>query len=166
MLTPKRWDHTCGVVLAGLKINEKTGLPYEKVFLSCLLHDCMKYAEKVHEGVPADTVGTKIVHAFNGAEEARVGFGVTDPEILDAIRYHTTGRAGMSVLDKLVYTADMVEEITRDFEGVEELRALAYRDLDAGFERCFMECYDLLLQSGKPIYYLTLECLDDLRKGD
>ena len=165
MLTEKRWRHTCGVVLAGLKINERVGLPIEKVFISCLLHDCMKYAEKVHEGVPTDAIGSKVLHAFNGAEEAKIGFGITDPEIVDAIRYHTTGRAGMTPLDKLVYTADMVEELTRDFEGVEELRACAYENLDEGFKRCFLICYEHLLESGKPIYPLTIDCYDDYIKG-
>lgn len=166
VLTEKRWRHTCGVVVAGLKINERIGLPYEKVFLGCLLHDCMKYADHVHEGVPKDAIGTKVLHAFNGAEEARLSYGITDPEILDAIRYHTTGRAGMTVLDKLVYTADMVEEETRDFEGVEQLRAVAYRDLDEGFALCFKECYDRLLASGKPIYPLSTACFNAYCKGD
>ena len=166
VLTEKRWRHTCGVVVAGLKINERIGLPYEKVFVGCLLHDCMKYAEFVHEGVPKDVIGSKVLHAFNGAEEARLSYGVTDMEILDAIRYHTTGRAGMTALDKLVYTADMVEEETRDFEGVEELRAVAYRDLDKGFELCFKECYAHLLESGKPIYPLSTACFNEYCKGD
>ena len=166
MLTEKRWRHTCGVVLAGLKINENVGLPSEKVFVSCLLHDCMKYAETVHEGVPRDAIGTKVLHAFNGAEEARVGFGITDPEIVDAVRYHTTGRAGMTTLDKLVYTADMVEEETRDFEGVEELRACAYRDLDEGFKKSFLVCYRRLMESGKAIYPLTIDCYRQYVKGE
>ena len=166
MLREKRWRHTCGVVLAGLKINERIGLPFEKVFLGCLLHDCMKQVDRVNPGVPADAVGTKVLHAFNGAEEARIGFGITDPEILDAIRYHTTGRAGMTPLDKLVYTADMVEEFTRDFDGVEELRAAAYRDLDDGFARCFKVCYDSLLERDIPIYYLTLDCYNQYLKKE
>lgn len=164
-LPEKRWRHTCGVVLAGLRINERVRLDKHKVIVSCLLHDCMKYEARVNEGVPADVVGTKILHAFNGAEEARLAFGITDGEILDAIRFHTTGRAGMTPLDKLVYTADMVEEETRDFEGVAELRAAAYRDLDEGFRLCFLACYDQLKESGKPIYHLTIECYDDLFGG-
>ncbi len=158
MLRETRWRHTCGVVLAGLKINEKIGLPFEKVFLGCLLHDCMKHTDRINDGVPQDTRGTKVLHAFNGAEEARLAFGITDTEILDAIRYHTTGRANMTTLDKLVYTADMVEELTRDFPGVEELRAVAYEDLDKGFLLCFEKCYESLLERGIPIYYLTLDC--------
>ena len=165
-LTPKRWKHTCGVVIAGLKINQKLALPDHKVILACLLHDCMKYADRVNPGVPEDVVGSKVLHAFNGAEEARIAFGITDSEILDAIRYHTTGRAGMTPLDKLVYTADMVEEETRDFEGVEELRRVAYRDLDEGFRLCFKQCYDLLLEDGKPIYHLTIDCYNELFKGE
>ena len=164
-LPEKRWRHTCGVVLAGLRINERVGLDKDKVVVACLLHDCMKYETRVNEGVPADVVGTKILHAFNGAEEARLAFGITDGEILDAIRFHTTGRAGMTPLDKLVYTADMVEEETRDFDGVEKLRAAAYRDLDEGFRLCFLACYDQLAESGKPIYHLTIDCYDDLFGG-
>ena len=164
-LTEKRWLHTCGVVLAGTKINEQVHLDKEKVFVACLLHDCMKYEQRVNPGVPADVVGTKILHAFNGAEEARLAYGVTDPEVIDAIRYHTTGRAGMTPLDKLVYTADMVEELTRDFEGVESLRKAAFQDLDEGFRRCFLACYEQLLESGKPIYHLTIDCYDDLFGG-
>ena len=164
-LPEKRWRHTCGVVLAGLRINERVRLDKDKVIVSCLLHDCMKYEDRVNEGVPADVVGTKILHAFNGAEEARIAFGVTDGEVLDAIRYHTTGRAGMTPLDKLVYTADMIEEETRDFEGVETLRAAAYRDLDEGFRLCFLACYKQLCESGKAIYHLTIDCYEDMFGG-
>ena len=166
MLKEKRWLHTCGVVIAGLKINERIGLSDRKVFLACLLHDCMKQTDRVNPGVPVDVIGSKVLHAFNGAEEARIAFGITDTEILDAIRYHTTGRAGMTPLDKLVYTADMVEEETRDFEGVEELRAAAYRDIDLGFKLCFKQCYDLLLEKGNPIYHLSSECFNEYCKGE
>ena len=82
MLRDKRWLHTCGVVLAGLKINERVGLPFEKVFLGCLLHDCMKHTDRINPGVPEDVIGTKVLHAFNGAEEARLAFGIEDKEIL------------------------------------------------------------------------------------
>ena len=160
MLGEERWRHTCGVVLAGLKINENVGLPFEKVFLACLLHDCMKEARFIHRGVPEDAIGTKVLHAFNGAEEAKIGFGITDEEIVDAIRYHTTGRAGMTALDKLVYTADMVEEVTRTFSGVEALRKAAYADLNEGFRLCIKSSYESLKKRNIPIYYLTVNCFN------
>ena len=157
MLRETRWRHTCGVVLAGLKINERIGLPFEKVFLGCLLHDCMKHTDRINTGVPEDVIGTKVLHAFNGAEEARLAFKIEDEEILDAIRYHTTARGNMTTLDKLVYTADMVEELTRDFEGVERLREIAYHDLDEGFRLCLESCYRSLIERGIPIYHLTMD---------
>jgi len=156
-LPDKRWAHTCGVVVAGLRINERMKLAEEQVFVACLLHDCMKYATVVHDGVPLEVIGTKVLHAFNGAEEARKGYGITDEAIIDAIRYHTTGRMDMTPLDKLVYTADMVEE-HRTFSGVEELRQLAYRDLDAAFAECIRRTYERLVALGNPIYYLTVDC--------
>ena len=156
-LPEKRWKHTCGVVLTGIKMAEAFGVDKEKAFVACLLHDCMKYSEIVHAGVPADAVGTKVMHAFNGAEEAKIGFGVTDEDIINAVRYHTTGRANMSDLEKLVYLADVVEP-NRHYEGVEEIRAAAFRDLNEGFVLSLKRSYELLLQTGKPIYYLTIEC--------
>jgi len=78
------------------------------------------------EGVP-----NKILHQFTGAYVAEHTFGITDEDVLNAIRYHTTGRAGMSPLEKLIYLADMVEP-NREFEGVEDIRAAFERDLDEG----------------------------------
>ena len=164
-LPEKRWDHTCKVVLTGLKLNAELGLPSESVFVACLLHDCMKYSEYVHEGVPQDSVGTKVMHAFNGAEEARVAYGITDEDVVNAIRYHTTGRKGMSTLEKLVYLADMIEP-NRHFDGVDELRSLTEKNFELGFEECIRRSYRSLEAKGKPIYYLTVECYEYYCKGD
>ena len=165
VLPEKRWRHTCGVVETGLRMGEPLGIPAEKVFVSCLLHDCMKYAETAHAGVPADAVGTKVMHAFNGAEEAKIAYGVEDEDVLDAIRYHTTGRAGMSTLEKLVYVADMIEP-NRTFDGVEHLREVTFKDLDEGFRLCLRRSYEVLLERGKPIYHLTVECYNAYCKGE
>ena len=164
-LPEKRWDHTCKVVLTGLRLNAELGLPAESVFVACLLHDCMKYSEVVHEGVPQDTVGTKVMHAFNGAEEARVVYRITDEDVLNAVRYHTTGRKGMSRLEKLVCLADMIEP-NRHFEGVDELRDLTAQNFDRGFEECIRRSYRSLLGKGKPIYYLTVECYKYYCEGE
>jgi len=165
MLTEKRWNHTCGVVLTGLKMNAEIGLHSEKVFTACLLHDCMKYAEDALPGVPQDAIGTKVMHAFNGAEAAKSLFGVTDDDIINAVRYHTTGRAAMSTLEKLVYVADMIEP-NRTFDGVERLRAETFRDLDLGFAHCLAASCKKLAAQGKPIYHLTVECYDYYCKGE
>ena len=76
-----------------------------------------------------ETANTKLLHAKTGAAVARVRFGVP-PEIENAIRWHTTGKPDMTTLEKVLYMADYIEP-ARDFDGVDELRRLAYIDLDA-----------------------------------
>lgn len=137
-LPEKRLIHTANVVVTALKKAKELGLDGEKVRIATILHDCAKYIDpntvkgfSLPDGVPSP-----VVHAFLGAFVAENALGVTDPEILDAIRYHTSGKADMSTLAKLVFVADMVEE-GRNYEGVEELRRL-YEEQD--FEKCFIEC--------------------------
>ena len=76
-----------------------------------------------------ETANTKLLHAKTGAAVARDRFGVP-PEIENAIRWHTTGKPDMTTLEKVLYMADYIEP-ARDFDGVDELRRLAYIDLDA-----------------------------------
>ena len=77
----------------------------------------------------------KLLHAITGAALARDLFGVSD-EIYSAIRYHTTGKPDMTLLEKIIYLADYIEP-TRDFDGVEALREAVYRDLDHGLSLAF-----------------------------
>lgn len=71
---------------------------------------------------------TDLIHPFLGAEVARREYQVTDEDILNAIRYHTTGRAGMSLLEKIIFIADYIEPNREKFDGLEEGQArLAYR---------------------------------------
>ncbi len=131
-ISPERWAHTQEVALMAVRLNRQLRLPEEKVIVAALLHDCMKGASYVYPAVPADCRQGAVVHAFNGAEEARHRYGVVDEDVLDAIRYHTTGRAGMSDLERLIYLADYCEA-TRTHAGVDEVRAAALADFDRGF---------------------------------
>ena len=104
-----------------------------------ILHDCTKKLELSDQlllsdkyGIINDTVetaNTKLLHAKTGAAVARDRFGVP-LEIENAIRWHTTGKPDMTTLEKVLYMADYIEP-SRDFDGVDELRRLAYTDLDA-----------------------------------
>jgi len=101
-----------------------------------------------------------VVHAFLGAFVLEKELGVTDTEIIDAVRYHTSGKADMSTLGKLVFVADMVEE-GRDYDGVEKLRELYDK---ADFETCFRECLKEemihLLNKKQYIFVETLNSYD------
>lgn len=137
-LPEKRVIHTANVVVKAMSKAKELGLDLEKVRIAATLHDVAKYLDYTEiegftlpEGVPAP-----VVHSFLGAFVAQNTLGIEDDEILDAIRYHTSGKANMTTLGKLIFVADMVEE-GRSYEGVETLRELFEKD---DFEKCFIEC--------------------------
>lgn len=160
VLHEKRFRHTANVAACALDKAKGLNLDRDTVFDACVYHDIAKYADKSKfpSAVPADAP-EPVAHAFLGAYMLEHAFGVTDGDVLNAVRYHTTGRAGMSNLEKLVFVADMVEE-GRSFEGVERLRMLFDADFDACFAACVETTYRHLVSEGKTPYRLTAECYD------
>ena len=110
--------------------------------------------------MPKD-VPPPVEHAFLGAYIAEKVLEIDDKEIIDAIRYHTSGKPQMSTLGKLIFVADMVEK-GRVYQGVEELRAAYYSD--AGIDDCFALCLKEevlhLLNKNERIYKATLDAYD------
>lgn len=146
MLKPKRIPHVMGCEEEAIRLADRWGADRDKAAEAAILHDCtkkkplaeqLKICEKYGIEVDAvERVSEKLLHAKTGAMTAKCKFGA-DRDVVDAIRWHTTGRADMTLLEKVVYMADYIEP-NRVFEGVETLRALAYEDLDRamllGFE--------------------------------
>lgn len=157
----KRRTHTAGVILTALKYNEQLKLNAEKVEISCLLHDVAKYltaSDYPNFHIP-DNVPPQVVHQFLGAYIAREELGIEDEEILNAIKYHTTGRENMTEYEKLVFTADLLEP-SRNFEGVEKLRRDTERDFERGFRECVVEIYKFLKRDNGDIYPLTVKAYE------
>lgn len=138
----RRFNHTMGVVKEAVRLAHKFGVDENKARLAALLHDCAKNLdEKQGEefnvicnkyGVKLDDCAKKeraLVHAYLGAAVAYKDYEVSDHEILEAIYYHTTGRANMTPLEKLIYIADMTEE-GRTLEQSAEIRRLVEIDVD------------------------------------
>lgn len=157
--------HSCNVALTALKINAKLKLDNDKVFLAGLLHDIAKH-DSASYCVPKDALNTPVEHQFAGAIKARE-FGVDCPDVLEAITYHTTGKAGMTQLMKLIYVADMISP-ERDFDGVETLRREVEEDFERGFVACLVHSYDYLIKtkSNADIYPLTTEAYLYYTKGE
>lgn len=151
---PKRFEHVKRTTLYALKLNTKLGLDFDKVFAAGMFHDCAKHLQVEIEGVPEP-----VVHQFVGKDVAKNEYGILDEEVLNAICYHTTGRPNMSLLEKLIYCADMLEE-GRTYPGVEELRKTIENDFEKGFVVCVNAAMDNLKQSGNPIHPLTIECVE------
>ena len=134
-----RWRHVLGVVQTAQELAQLYGADVERVRLAALLHDCAKgykgqealdYMKKYDVELDAFTKkAPKLWHGPLGAAIARQEYGVTDEEILNAIRIHTIGAPKMTLLEKIVKLADLTEP-GRTYEGVQEIRELAKKDLN------------------------------------
>ena len=164
-LTFKRLLHTANVVVTALKKVKELKLSADKVRISATLHDCAKYLsvkDFKSANIPLD-VPEPVVHAFLGAFVAEKVLGVDDPEIIDAIRYHTSGKPDMTTLGKLIFAADMIEE-GRSYQGVDELRELYKGDFNACFLECLKEEFIHLQNKGQEIYSETLKAYNYYNK--
>ena len=170
-LNHRRIPHVLGTEQEAIHLAERWGADVDKARRAALLHDCTKkldlseqlaVAERFH--VPLDDLerrALKLLHAKTGAAIAETVFG-TDGEITGAIRWHTTGRAGMTLLEKVIYLADYIEP-TRDFPGVGELRGRCYEDLDAGLLLGLEMTIREMEEREAPIHPKTLEARDALK---
>ncbi|GAB7386613.1 bis(5'-nucleosyl)-tetraphosphatase (symmetrical) YqeK [Bacillaceae bacterium] len=169
-LPEQRYQHTLGVVETAVRLAEKYGADVEKAELAAILHDYAKYwpGEKMREIMLQDerakevlNYGKPLWHAHAGAIAAERELGITDPAVLDAIRYHTSGRVGMTLLEKIVWLADYIEP-GRQFPGVEKVREIAEDDLDAAIVTAFAQTIAYLAERKQPIYPVTVEAYNDL----
>lgn len=138
MVKAKRLAHIRGAEETAAGLALRWGADEGQARRAAILHDCTKYwsmeehiavCDRYHE--PLDELersAEKLLHAKSGAALARHWFG-QENAVADAIRYHTTARAGMSLLEKVLYMADYIEP-NREFPEVDQLRALAFEDLD------------------------------------
>lgn len=103
----------------------------------------------------------KLLHAITGAAVAYADFGVSG-EVRDAIRWHTTGKADMTLLEKIIYLADYIEP-TRDFCDLTELRRLAFEDLDGALLLGFTMAVEDLAKKGMPVHPNSVLARDYLK---
>ena len=170
-LKHKRIPHVLGTEQEAIRLAERYGADVEKARIAALLHDCTKKLDMEsqlalcdHYGIELDEleqVSLKLLHSKTGAALARDVFGV-DEEIYNAIWWHTTGHANMTLLEKIIYLADYIEP-SRDFPGVDKLRSVCYKDLNEGLllglEMTIREMTDM----GNPVHRATLEARDALK---
>ena len=160
----KRWRHTLGVAETAVRLAQRYGADPAKAELAALLHDYAKAwpvsrQEQIirEQGLAQDLLDydKELWHAHVGAWAAKTTYGIEDEEVLDAIRYHTSGRERMTLLDKIICLADYIEP-GRDFPGVERIRALAEKSLEEALVAGFDSTIRHLLETGKRIYPLTV----------
>ncbi|WP_139997677.1 bis(5'-nucleosyl)-tetraphosphatase (symmetrical) YqeK [Paenibacillus paridis] len=166
----RRWLHTQGVMETAVILANRYGEDPVRAELAAILHDVAKYwpTEKMAQIIRERALPPELLlydkelwHAPVGAWVAEHEYGVSDQEVLDAIRYHTSGRRGMSKLEKIVCLADYMEP-GRDFPGVSLIRELSEQDLNQALVAGFNSTISFLLEKKKRIFPLTVEARNGL----
>ncbi|ETI67164.1 bis(5'-nucleosyl)-tetraphosphatase (symmetrical) YqeK [Neobacillus vireti] len=169
-LTEHRYQHTLGVMETAVLLARQYGADEQKAELAAIFHDYAKFRSKdemkaiiADQGFPQDLLefNAELWHAPVGAFLVEKEAGITDREILAAIRYHTSGRIGMSLLEKIIYLADYIEP-GRHFPGVDEVRAMAKENLDQALIKAVQNTILFLLKKNQKVFPDTFYTYNDL----
>lgn len=174
-LKPSRYDHVMSTANYAVSIAHLHGIDPYKAYIAGLAHDCTKYLDDNAQleyfeknGITLsdeDRDCPKIWHQISGAHFAKTAFGIDDEDIINAVRYHTTGRAGMSKLEKLICLADSIEP-SRDYEGVDKMREAALCDLNRALLLSFDRLIEYIKLRGLNMNKTTLSAREDLKNGN
>lgn len=157
--TGKRFQHTLGVEFTAAAMAMRYGLSVYDAQVAGLLHDCAKCLpdEKLikictKNNLPISDVEKRnpyLLHGKVGAFLAKSEYGIEDQDVLNAIEWHTTGRPGMSELEKIVFIADYIEPGRKNAPNLEEVRKMAFEDLDRTTIRILQDTLNYLKASDK-----------------
>ncbi|MED1602547.1 bis(5'-nucleosyl)-tetraphosphatase (symmetrical) YqeK [Alkalihalophilus marmarensis] len=171
-LTEHRYQHTLGVVETSISLAKRYGADQNKAELAAIFHDYAKFRDKQEmRGLVQSTLkekdvlgyGDELLHAPCGAYYVKEEIGIKDEEVLNAIRYHTTGKPDMTLLEKVVFLADYIEP-GRQFKGVSEVRELSEKDLDEAIIKSLENTITFLMKRRQPVYPDTLNTYNQLIK--
>lgn len=139
-LQKERYRHTVGVAYTAAALAMKYEFDIQKAFLAGLLHDCAKAYKSskylqmasVYDISVSDSEekNPSLLHAKLGACLAKSVYGINDEDILNSIIFHTTGRPGMTLLEKIVFTADYIEPGRYKQKRLDEIRKTAFENID------------------------------------
>lgn len=165
-LSKKRFNHSVNVAEESRFLAELYGEDTEKAYFAGLLHDICKeedndvlkkMTEESGLSVLREELETRqLWHAVAGASYVKNEFGIMDIDIINAIRFHTIGRAGMSRLEEIVYLADLVSA-DRDYKDVEKMRKLAHTNLNEAMLEGLKFSIESVLKKGGCIPSYTIE---------
>lgn len=170
-LTPKRYNHSLCVADEAVRLAEKYGGDVEKAYLAGLLHDITKNAtpqEHLHIfeefGIMLNSVeknAEKLWHAISGSAFIEHKLNVCDSEIITAVRFHTTARKGMTLLEKLLYLADFTSA-DRDYDDVDIMRQKVDISIQSALEYALSYTINDLVSQNKPLHIDTVEAYNEI----
>ena len=169
-LTPRRYIHSLNVAESATMLARIYGADEEKAYTAGLVHDSCKdmpaglqlsyLLENKVEMTDLEINTAKLYHAMSGKVFARNEFGIEDEDMLNAVRYHTTGRRGMSLLEKIIFVADFISD-ERDYNGVEIMREKAVSSLDEAIVEGLSFTIKDLIDAERLVHPDTLDAYND-----
>lgn len=169
-LTEKRYNHSLAVADEAVRLARKYGASEQKAYLAGLLHDVTKNASIDEHlnifrtfGIMLNAVeqrAEKLWHAISGSAYVCYVMGIKDEEVVDAIRYHTTARADMPLLSKILYLADFTSA-DRDYEDVDVIRALVDESLDSAYIYALKYTINDLVENSRAVHEDTLAAYNE-----
>ena len=164
-LTEKRYIHSLNVADSAKELASIYGADEEKAYTAGLVHDACKdmpaglqlsyLLENKVELTDIEINTPKLYHSICGRVFAQKEFGIEDEDMLNAIRYHTTGRENMSLLEKIVFIADFISA-ERDYNGVDIMRQKAVLSLDEAIVEGLSFTIKDLIDAGRVVHSDTL----------
>ena len=169
-----RFEHSEGVMDTAAALAMRYGENLEKAQIAGILHDCakcipdnkkLKICEKNHiEITEAEKCSPFLLHAKVGAYIAKEKYDIEDAEILDAIACHTTGKPAMTLLDKIIYISDYIEPMRSKASNLEEVRKMAFVDLDETLFKILSDTLVYLEKSSKKMDPMTMQTYEYYRE--
>lgn len=165
----ERYEHVLRVAETAKELAKKYQVSVSKAEQSALFHDIAKFMDRksLRLILEKENLDSRLLlfhhelwHGPVGAVIARQEFGIEDEEVLNSIRYHTTGRSGMSTLEKIIYVADMIEP-GREFPGIEHLRRIAFENIDEIMGACIHQSVQFLVSKGAPVFPDSIDCYNE-----
>ena len=171
LLSKKRFEHSLQVARSAAALAVQYGADPEQAYTAGILHDIMKDTDGrkqlqiiENSGIifgTLDRAEPKLWHAKAGAAYVRHSLGLDDAAIVDAIACHTTAKAGMTLLDKVLFLADFISE-DRDYDGVEEMRAATARSMEEGLDVALSFSITDLVERRRVVHPDTLDDYNEL----
>lgn len=170
MLDPRRFEHTLGVAYTAAALAMRYDEDINRTLTAGLLHDCAKCISNEKKisicekhNIPMNEVEREnpfLLHAKVGSYLAMKQFNIHDQDIINAILNHTTGRPGMSLLEKIIYVADYIEPGRKQAPDLKNVRKLAFRNLDEALLRILGDTLQYLKSTDSPIDTMTQKTYD------
>lgn len=167
----ERYNHSIAVMNTSVKLAKYYNYSIEEARIAGFLHDCGKFQDKIkilkmvdEFDIILDNVMEKdisLAHGLVGEAMAKSKFNIHNQGILNAICYHTTGRENMSLLEKIIFIADIIEP-SRNFQGVETMRKLAYENLDKSIVFALDRNIQFVIERGRLLHLDTIKARNHL----